>query len=476
MLVSRHFEPNWPGDQLASVEAHNLAIIQRTRTEAKLVNMALLPPTGSAQALISTLISSATASSRGSKESSANLAAFLAVSSRMSLYEPEQLERLDILASGNTFKVHKCRDTESGKLVAVKTLLGISRRPISRQPKTIDYSVLQELKISSYPPFLKCKNITQTLGFEHDNLSTGTPIISLVVEYSEIGTLQQYLASTSGTSAATDWAQKRELAAGIASGIEAIHRCRVIHGDLKPDNILLFPNPSEGSKTEVLAKISDFGSSIIENTFEAEELSNELKVYRGTPLWVPPIVRKSLRVPFERMPLCDVFSFGLVAWTIYKGRTYYESSWKPPSLSDIQFLDNIGVLGLLERFRAYLIDAQDMLPIEAIQVLEQVVIVALTNGFLDKDHITNTFIHREKSLKIAFEEISNLKNILMREQAKDNQYWPLNLSFLEDVTNMFYYRVPPAATEHLWQPFHMTAHSFAVSIFTLLPLVLNTKS
>ncbi len=66
--------------------------------------MALLPPTESSQAWMSTLISSATSSARGDRGHPANLAAYLAVSSRMPLFEAEQLEQIETLASGTTFK------------------------------------------------------------------------------------------------------------------------------------------------------------------------------------------------------------------------------------------------------------------------------------------------------------------------------------------------------------------------------------
>jgi serine/threonine protein kinase len=189
---------------------------------------------------MSIIISSATSSARGNRGHPANLAAYLAASSRMPLFEAEQLEQLEYLASGTTFKAYKCRHVESGAVVVVKKILGISSRPISNQPNAIASSVLQELQIASYPPLLKCKNIVSTLGFEHDT-STGSPVLSLVVEYSDIGTLHQYLASTSESPAALDWSIKRKLAVDIASGLKAIHQCRIIHGDLKPDNILLFP-------------------------------------------------------------------------------------------------------------------------------------------------------------------------------------------------------------------------------------------
>jgi len=383
--------------------------------------MALLPPTGSSQVWVNTLVSSATFSRRRNRGNSADLVAFLAVSSRLPLFDKDQLERLGDLSSGTTFRAERCKDTETGTVVAVKRLLGYSRKKTSTQPKGIDYSVLQELKISTYPPFLKCKNITRTLGFNHDGLSTEAPILSLVVEFSEIGTLQQYLASISRTAATTGWAQKRALAADVASGLEAIHRCRVIHGDVKPENILLFPNPAPTSKIGLIAKISDFGSAIVEDTFSAEELPRECKVYRGTPLWTPPIVRNSFRVPFEVMPFCDVFSFGLVVWTIYKGRTYYETSWKAADLSDVEYLDSIGALGLLEHFRAILSHKKEAMPLEEAEVLEKVVVRALMDRFLNKDLITKMPIHREKLLKTAFGEISHLRKILLLQEPDEDR-------------------------------------------------------
>ena len=99
--------------------------------------------------------------------------------------------------------------------------------------------------------------------------------------------------------------------ADIADGLSALHMCGVIHGDLKPQNILLFDDPeTEGG---LIAKVADFGFSNIEVLKES---------IRGeTERWKAP----------ERIPGCpdtittamqeldspgcasDVYSFGLVA-------------------------------------------------------------------------------------------------------------------------------------------------------------------
>ncbi|MCJ1357886.1 MAG: hypothetical protein MMC33_007882 [Icmadophila ericetorum] len=45
--------------------------------------------------------------------------------------------------------------------------------------------------------------------------------------------------------------------ADIADGLSALHTCGVIHGDLKPENVLLFDDPVE--KGSLIVKLCDFG-------------------------------------------------------------------------------------------------------------------------------------------------------------------------------------------------------------------------
>ncbi len=115
------------------------------------------------------------------------------------------------------------------------------------------------------------------------------------------------------------------------------------------------------------------------------------------------------------------FSFGLILWTIYKGRTYFESSWTPLGLLDIQFLDIIGVPGLLERFETYLAGVQHTMALEEIQVLEQVVGGALNNRCLNEDLVPTAFIHREELLKGAFEGIQKFESALTRDKTSGNR-------------------------------------------------------
>src|SRR5436190_1605147 len=58
-----------------------------------------------------------------------------------------------------------------------------------------------------------------------------------------------------------EWELKTKILDDIAAGLHSIHTCDVVHNDVKCSNILLFSSPSE--QREVVAKISDFGCSIL---------------------------------------------------------------------------------------------------------------------------------------------------------------------------------------------------------------------
>ena len=71
-----------------------------------------------------------------------------------------------------------------------------------------------------------------------------------------------YYADDNATEAAlSDGRTKRRLALGVACGMRQLHSARVVHGDLKPQNVLV--------TAEWVAKVSDFGLA----TFRARTAS-----------------------------------------------------------------------------------------------------------------------------------------------------------------------------------------------------------
>lgn len=99
------------------------------------------------------------------------------------------------------------------------------------------------------------------------------------------------------------WKVKHWLCLDVAAGLDAIHDCQIIHGDLKPDNILIF-----GRGDKAIAKIADFGLSL------DEVVSGSSNLIGGTPGWRAPEIEEGRVVALE-LPQADNYSFGLLVWS-----------------------------------------------------------------------------------------------------------------------------------------------------------------
>jgi serine/threonine protein kinase len=69
-----------------------------------------------------------------------------------------------------------------------------------------------------------------------------------VFEFVENGKpLTTFLSELSAEGPTSNWEQRVSFARVMMMGIEALHAQRIVHTDLKPDNLLLIPNPSRGA-------------------------------------------------------------------------------------------------------------------------------------------------------------------------------------------------------------------------------------
>jgi serine/threonine protein kinase len=91
----------------------------------------------------------------------------------------------------------------------------------------------------------------------------------------------------------------------VATGLEFLHRCDIIHRDVKSENVLVFANP----QFRYLARLSDFGSAMPGGQGIFDFLT------QGTAIWAAP---ETLQGTYERHTLAasDTFSFGLMAWRV----------------------------------------------------------------------------------------------------------------------------------------------------------------
>ena len=150
----------------------------------------------------------------------------------------------------------------------------------------------------------------------------GTMHKLLVYEYMENGSLDAWIFSkTHKDKSETDeskeenmrrpalsWERRFDIALGTAKGLAYLHEeCedRVIHMDLKPQNILL--------GADFFPKISDFGMS--RRVVRGEE-SAVMTMMRGTPGYLAPEWLTDGAVTVK----CDVYSYGIVLLEIVSGR------------------------------------------------------------------------------------------------------------------------------------------------------------
>lgn len=182
-------------------------------------------------------------------------------------------------------------------------------------------SILNEMKAFSHPLLSNHPNILKLL-FIGWNLDQPYPFLG--TELGDYGSLD-YVIRTWGASLTVR--QKRNITIDIALGLQVIHHAGMTHGDLKPDNIIIFSH--EDPTRQVVAKLMDFGGS--------DEIQGNIfgKPTHFTPFWcAPEVMGKHEDIPWDR---ADLYSYGLVVASLWagihdEGETHYNND-KPQGAS-----------------------------------------------------------------------------------------------------------------------------------------------
>lgn len=175
---------------------------------------------------------------------------------------------------------HHTRLTNGDNIILKKPRLGNAGDPgrDSFVPHVID-GIVKELRIISHPPLRVHKNILDVYGLAWELDTTAKPSKVwpvLMVEYASFGNLQDCLENREPLLLT----EKLDLIYDIAEALAALHRCNIVHADMKPDNVLVLQKP-DGTMT---AKLADFGSAII----LAEEPGDFKELGGGTLGWRAP--------------------------------------------------------------------------------------------------------------------------------------------------------------------------------------------
>lgn len=164
-------------------------------------------------------------------------------------------------------------------------------------------TALQELRVLLHPDLRTHENIISLFGLDfqedYDDCNVAWPVLIMEnAEYGTLDTLQQDIR--------LDPELSRTLLLDVARGIQALHQCNVIHGDIKSENVLICRHKSR----PYVARLSDFGLSVI----NPDASNNKHRLPGGTFLWQAPEFNDDLSI--EGLRQTDVYSFGLTVWRV----------------------------------------------------------------------------------------------------------------------------------------------------------------
>lgn len=210
------------------------------------------------------------------------------------------------VADGGTGRVYQALDTKEQRGVALKIL-----HPEVAMDEISVERFKREYRLSSELPH---KHIVEVLSFE----ATEDESFALVMEYLEGEELRMLL--------------KREkvlppervirILSQVALGMAEAHERKVVHRDLKPDNVFLC-HTRDGDDVKIL----DFGS-VRDNSEGAKKLT-VMGTTIGSPFYMAPEQAQGLPSLDHR---ADVWSMGAIAYECLTGRVPFEGSTGPAIL------------------------------------------------------------------------------------------------------------------------------------------------
>lgn len=236
------------------------------------------------------------------------------------------------LGSGATSTVYKTSVTPTYGRVRAQTVAIKQKR---RRGTWIDEDVsLQswlrtcctDLRIMCARGLENARNVVQLLGYcweyiDLDDNRSLSPCLVMPIAMDNTTSLDTFFETIDPYLASERL--KLQLCHDIANGLTELHKCGIVHGDLKLENVLLFGDVLDES-TPTIAKISDFSHSIVVDDYSRRG-DPAAPRYRGTRPYLIPEVRKEHRseqslidneidrnVVLSQYHACDVFSLGIL--------------------------------------------------------------------------------------------------------------------------------------------------------------------
>ncbi|KXX75771.1 Serine/threonine-protein kinase HT1 [Madurella mycetomatis] len=183
--------------------------------------------------------------------------------------------------------------------VAVKTVRG------DRYHRTHWREVLLEIRALLHEPIRYHPNIVRLLDIQWGaRTDSRSPFPAVIQEYAAFGTLDKL----QQRSRPLPFSIKQKLCYDVGRALSIIHACGMVHGDLKHENVLIFPNRySDPANQPYTAKLADFGGTVMD--FGGSGTS-QMPMYTF-PFEAPEI---SDKLTEEGAKKTDAYSYGMLIW------------------------------------------------------------------------------------------------------------------------------------------------------------------
>ncbi|KAL8693855.1 MAG: hypothetical protein Q9218_001411 [Villophora microphyllina] len=268
---------------------------------------------------------------------SAGLMSILAaIGNQLDILQPESLLYDEYLGKGSSFEVSRqfvTRVTDKDwepHYVAVKRIV-VSEDSQGNVQRQFD-SIMRELRVLTHPGLKSNSSIVSILAYGWARTPT-RPQPYLVMQYSNHGTLDEYLRRVEPS-----LEERHKFAQDVAIGLKAVHDSKIIHGDMKPHNVLVFDSIEQ--QRNQIAKIADFGGSI----FELDKA--DATAYSGTTLYRAQEPGRRSHLGYDTLYQADIYALGITIWEIAKnGCSYIETDWLGHGETRKDFLQRVWMDG-----------------------------------------------------------------------------------------------------------------------------------
>ena len=308
----------------------------------------------------------------------------------------ENIRLQSVLGKGGYAKVYKGKHILDDSVVAVK-VLDSSKFASQSAAEDEFFNELQSAAALDHPRIIRVLDFGVTKMMAEGSLSERH---WLAMELVEGGTLKDLKGRI-------QWADLQQIIVDILDGLAHAHARRLIHRDIKPQNILYDTNTKR-------IKIADFGLGRSVD-FERDSAIVQEESILGTPHYMAP--EQILRETLSFGPWTDLYAVGCMVWEIITGQVPYSGEIKEIFRKHLQ--------GVLPELRP-MFDV----PIGVYQWLERLMKRSPNERFQHAAHAKYALLNLGQTVsrlrsalpvRIAFDEIDDMETEEFRESFHDGQ-------------------------------------------------------